>query len=64
MADFDKIYNFEGPENSERSKLQDLMHRIFRSPQYLFRKPKLALLDQQIPKKSSLNANFAIPQKV
>ena len=46
LADFNKIYNFEGSKNPEKSKFQDLLDKIFRSPQYLSPKPKLAPLDQ------------------
>ena len=45
LADFETFDNFEGSESPEKSKFQDLLDKIFRSPQYLFPKPKLALLD-------------------
>ena len=48
LADFDKIDNYERSKNTEKSKFQDLLRKIFRSPQYLSPKPKLALLDQSI----------------
>ena len=52
LADFDKIDNFEGSQNPEKAKFQDLLHLIFRSLQYLFPNPKLALLDKQIHNKT------------
>ena len=45
LADFDKIDNFEGLQNPEKSKFQDLLDKIFRSAQYFSKKTKLALLD-------------------
>ena len=41
-----KLTTLKGHKNSEKSKFQDLLHKIYRSHQYLSPKPKLALLDQ------------------
>ena len=40
-----KIDNFEGSNIPEKSKFKKLLSDIFRSPQYISAKPKLALLE-------------------